>query len=29
MANYEDFLSNFPYPASNLASAHKDSSEGH
>ena len=28
MANFEDFLSNFPYPASYLASAHKDSSEG-
>ena len=29
MANFEDFLSNFPYPASYLASAHKDSSEEH
>ena len=28
MANFEDFLSNFPYPASYLASAHKDFSEG-
>ena len=28
MANFEDFLSNFPYPASYLASAYKDSSEG-
>ena len=28
MANFEDFLSNFPYPVSYLASAHKDSSEG-
>ena len=28
MANFEDFLSNFPYPASYIASAHKDSSEG-
>ena len=28
MANFEDFLSNFPYPASYLASAHKDHSEG-
>ena len=28
MAHFEDFLSNFPYPASYLASAHKDSSEG-
>ena len=28
MANFVDFLSNFPYPASYLASAHKDSSEG-
>ena len=28
MANFEDFLSNFPYPASYLASAHKDSSDG-
>ena len=28
MDNFEDFLSNFPYPASSLASAHKDSSEG-
>ena len=27
MANFEDFLSNFPYPASYLAFAHKDSSE--
>ena len=27
MVNFEDFLSNFPYPASYLASAHKDSSE--
>ena len=26
MANFEDFLSNYPYPASYLASAHKDSS---
>ena len=25
MANFEDFLSNFTYPASYLASAHKDS----
>ena len=25
---FEDFLSNFPYPASYLASAHKDSSDG-
>ena len=28
MANFENFLSNFPYPASYLASAHKDSSKG-
>ena len=28
MANFEDFLSNFPYPASYLAFAHKDCSEG-
>ena len=28
MANFEDFLSNFPSPASYLASAYKDSSEG-
>ena len=28
MANLDNFLYNFPYPASYLASAHKDSSEG-
>ena len=28
MVNFEDFLSNFPYPARYLASAHKDYSEG-
>ena len=28
MANFEYFLFNFPHPASYLASAHKDSSEG-
>jgi len=28
MANFEDFLSNFSYPASYLAFAHKDCSEG-
>ena len=28
MANFEDYLSIFPYPASYLASAHKDYSEG-
>ena len=28
VANFEDFPSNFPHPASYLASAHKDSSEG-
>ena len=28
MANFVDFLSNYPYPASYLDSAHKDSIEG-
>ena len=28
MANFEDFVTNFPYPASYLASVHKYSSEG-